>query len=149
MSESARLVCFGIGGSTVYCDKCRIQGYDKPDDPRIVGVPDGTPVINKRPAVEHGDGYNLAIRGPMVSVHLAPGTVDRCPEPSETLRRGVSGGFDSMLAMQDIARATKAKYGPLDTVDVGTYIELWRAAGARIGEYRNGHITWEGENDEN
>ncbi len=151
MDRIGKLVTFGMGGDTVYYGAgCTGSGYGSPERPHAAegkAFPDGTPVIDKRPAVENGNGTRQAISGPMVNVDLEPGEVDACPEPSPIFATAMlqdSGNqYGSLLALQAGARVTEAQYGPLDSVDTATYVRLWREAGARIGQYIGGVIVWE------
>lgn len=146
MQRIAKLVCFGRGGDSVeYGGGCRGSGYGSPEKPHAAHpdeIPDGTPVIDKRPAVDTAEGYSWVFKGPIVNVDLPDNVVDACPQPSAALAAGVAGNaYGSLLAMQ--AAHAKPTPGPLDSVSTQEYIAGWRAVGARIGHYEKGVIVWE------
>jgi hypothetical protein len=146
----AKLVVFGGGGDTVHCGAgVTITGYGRPDNPHAACVkddriiPDGTPAIDIRAAIETDGGYSWVFEGPMVDVDLADGQVDQCPEPSEIFAEAVAGNpFGRLLAIQEAQRARKVRAGSLDSVSIAEYVAGWRKHGARIGEYRAGSIVW-------
>lgn len=149
--EVIKLVCFGQGGHTEYVGRhgsyrnVTISGYDKPDNWKVDEtrdyIPD-CPVINKRDAVETIDGHAWVFLGPMVDVDLEPNAVDKCPNPSPIFAQAVAGNqFGALLALQVVA--DRKKPGPLDSVDVQTYIQGWKKHGAKIGKIQNGSIVWE------
>jgi hypothetical protein len=150
--QPAKLVTFGNGGDTVYYSALRTgHGYGNPEsphaaDPERHNIPDGTPVIDKREAVNTPEGLKLSISGPMVNVDLEMGEVERCPEPSAILAAGMraqGGACDSLLKLQAAHRALDDdEPGPLDSVSIPQYCMLWRAVGARLGTYMNGQIEW-------
>ena len=75
----AKLVTFGAGGDSVHFTRgCYSQGYGTPErphaaDPATKNIPDGTPVVDTRPAVNTKEGFAWAIKGPLVDVDLAEG----------------------------------------------------------------------------
>lgn len=147
MDRVAKLVTFGRGGDTVYLGKgSTISGYGKPENPHAAKgetIPDGTPVIDTRAATETTEGIAWVFKGPMVDPDLPDGACDSCPQPSEVLAGGLTGGFRNMAALHMLSRAKKEKRGPLDHVSVSEYVQGWREHGARIGSYQNGVIVWE------
>ena len=122
----AKLVKSGRGCDTVYLGKGHtISGYGSPERPHAgetgkangnLIIPDGTPAIDVRAAVETDDGYRWVFKGPMVDVDLPDG--------------GCSG-------------YSKAP-GAMDYVSTREYVEGWRQHGARIGHYSGGRIVWDG-----
>lgn len=156
-TQTPKLVTFGKGGDQVYYSRsCHSSGYGSPERPHAADFgagpfpPDGCPVIDKCPAVDAGKGTSLAIRGPMVDVDLEPGQVDRLQDLSGNLMVHAMASepgnqYGRLALMQMAARQTRQEYGPLDHVDIATYVRLWRVAGARIGHYQFGRIVWEGE----
>lgn len=146
----AKLVCFANGGDSVeYGGGCSSSGYGSPERPHAAKpdqstvIPDGTPVIDKRPALQTPEGYQWVFRGPMVNVDLKTDQVDRCPQPSELFAAAVAGNaYGGLLAMQETSRALGESRGPLDSVSIPEYVEGWRNVGARIGFYRSGNIVW-------
>lgn len=143
-----RLVTFGRGGDTVYDDDgSRTTGYGNPDRPHAADgkdVPDGTPALDTRAAIDTDEGYSWAFRGPLCDPSLADGVTDECPEPSPFMAAGLSGGFLSSLALQVAHKAGGRKTpGPLDSVSVAEFVRGWREHGARVGEYKGGVIAWE------
>lgn len=150
-NRTAKLVTFGRGGDTVYYSRnCHSTGYGNPDNPHAADpanhdIPDGTPVIDKRPAVETTEGFRWVVRGPMVDVDLEDGAVDRLPEPSPVMQAAMSGNsYGALLTIHAAHKIIrKDEPGPLDSVSIREYIEGWRKVGARIGAYQNGMIVWE------
>lgn len=153
--RTAKLVTFGDGGDMVYLGGgSTCSGYGSPERPHAAApgddkaFPDGTPAIDKRPALATDAGYRLVFRGPMVDVDLPTGEVDRCPQPSDIMAVAMmtdpGNEFGALLGLQAASRARKDAVGPLDSADILTYVEMWRAVGARIGSYKGGVIVWEG-----
>ena len=148
-AKSAKLVQFGRGGDTVYYgDGSTGTGYGNPDRPHAADlsrhtIPDGTPAIDVRAAVETDEGMRWAIRGPMVDVDLSAGAVAPCPEPSPIFAVAVADNqFGTLLSDQRASRASGESRGPLDSVSIREYLAGWRDHGARIGCYRDGQIVW-------
>lgn len=151
-TRTAKLVCFGRGGDSVhYGGGCTGSGYGSPESPHAAKLgdpetfPDGTPVIDKRPAIETKDGFNWVFRGPMCDPDIADGDVSPCPVPSAVFAGAMaeSGNeYGSLLALQASHGFEQKQPGPLDTVSVAEYVRGWREHGARIGEYKNGQIVW-------
>ncbi len=141
-----RLVTFGQGGDSTHDDNgSTCSGYGNPDRPHAAegkDIPDGTPVIDKRKAVDTPEGYSWVFKGPLVNVNLPDGEACYCPEPSPILAAGVSGSYVGLLGLQAASRATQATRGPLDEVSVSEYVRGWKEHGARIGEYQGGQIVW-------
>jgi len=150
-SRIAKLVTFGRGGDTVYYSHgVTGSGYGTPEsphaaDPATLEIPDGTPVIDNRAAVLTDSGYAWVFRGPMVDVDLPCGTVDPCPTPSALFASAVQGNaYGTLLNLHAAHKVVSPAPGPLDAVDIQTYVNGWREHGARIGQYHNGVIEWEG-----
>lgn len=144
----AKLVCFGYGGDTVHFSRhCYCQGYGNPErphaaDPSTKTIPDGTPVVDIRPAVDRSAGAVVSM--PLVDVDLPPAGVDRLEEPSGILEIAMAGNqFGTLLSLQRAQRGTGDKYGALDSVAIDIYIDIARTLGARIGAYKAGAIVWE------
>lgn len=147
MERTAKLVCFGRGGDSVeYGNGCRGSGYGTPERPHASAgciIPDGTPAIDKRPAIETDEGFNWVFKGPMCNPDLVDDEVTECPEPSGALVAGVSGNqYGALLTLQHAHKAVSRTPGPLDFVSIRQYVEGWRRVGARIGHYENGVIVW-------
>jgi len=154
MTDTAKLITFGKGGDTVELGRYHnISGYGNPDNPHAADlsnpeIQNGCPVIDKRPAVETPDGIAMAFMGPMVNVDLPCGAVDKLIDTTDNLmckamKSDDGNGFGGLIRTHEDSRAKNSKYGPLDFVDVATYIELWRSVGARIGHVQNGEFIWE------
>lgn len=152
--QIAKLVEFGRGGDVVELARgSRCSGYGTPEnphaaDPKSYIFPDGTPAIDKRPAIDTEAGYRWVFRGPMVDVDLEPGAVDAIGDISDNIMvrammNDPGNEFGTLAAMQIAHTATKREPGPLDFVDIATYIEGWRAVGARIGHYQDNAIVWD------
>lgn len=153
----AKLIIFGNGGDFVHCgtvkkSKCNISGYGTPEHPHAskpsesLEIPDGCPVIDKRPALKTQAGLLHAIEGPMVDVDLPDGKVSTCPEPSSHLANGVSGSYKTLLTIHQAQKdSDPEKTGALDCVSISAYVDGWRKVGARIGHYESGSIVWDDE----
>lgn len=146
----ARLVTFGRGGDTVYCNDSRISGYGRPDSPhaaepsaRLV-IPDGTPALDLHPALDTTEGFKWAFQGPMVDANLPENAHTDCPSPSPMFAAAVAGNeFGTLLALQECSRHTRPNQpGPLDSVSIAEYVRGWKDHGARVGEYQAGRIVW-------
>ena len=82
----AKLVCFGRGGDSVeYGGGCHGSGYGTPEKPHAAApgpnliIPDGTPVVDKRDAVETEEGYKWVFNGPMCNPDLQDDECDALP----------------------------------------------------------------------
>lgn len=145
----AKLVCFGRGGDTVeFSGSCHCSGYGSPERPHAAEpgpsciIPDGTPVIDKRAAIETEEGFRWVFNGPMVNVDLPDDEVDECPIPSPIFAQAVAGNaFGGLLVQHLAARSRKVRSG-LDRVSIREYVEGWQEHGARIGHYEGGKIVW-------
>ena len=83
----------------------------------------------------------LVISGPLVDVGLQDDEIDRCPEvPSYLLGPGgLSGGFETLAKVKQ----ANPRWTGLDKISRKAYVELWRAAGARVGYRAGDYIQWE------
>jgi hypothetical protein len=155
MSEPriAKLVCFGNGGDSVeFGGGCSSSGYGNPERPHAAEpdddciIPNGTPAIDKRPAIQTDEGYRWVFKGPMCNVDLPDGDYEPCPEPSPIFTSAMiqpGNGFGPLLAEHIVSRRSGAKRSGLDRVSISEYIAGWRAVGARIGHYQDGKIVWD------
>lgn len=147
MADVVKLVCFGQGGDTLhYADGGTCSGYESPDRPHAAAgkdIPDGTPAIDKRAAIDTEEGFRWVFRGPMVNPAIPDGETERCPDPSPVMVAGLSGAFVGLVADHMASRHKGEPRGPLDYVSVAEYVRGWREHGARIGAYRGGAIVWE------
>lgn len=149
--RTAKLVCFGRGGDSVeYGGGCHGSGYGTPEQPHAAEfkspeeIPDGTPVIDKRPAIETDDGFQWVFKGPICDPDLEDDEVFSCPVPSAALAAGVvDNAYGTLLAMQASHGFNKKTPGPLDKVGIKQYVQGWREHGARIGHYEQGRIVWD------
>lgn len=149
MNDVAKLVCFGMGGDTVYIDKnTTCEGYGSPERPHAAQpregriFPDGTPIIDKRSAIGTPEGYRWVFDGPMVNVDLPDDEIEECPIPSQLFAQAVAGNaFGGLLAQHLAARSRKQRSG-LDRVSIREYVDGWRKHGARIGHYEGNRIVW-------
>lgn len=143
MSNTAKLVSFTDRGDAVeYGGGERGSGYGTPENPHASAncvIPDGTYAIDKRPALNTTEGIKFVFTGPMVNVDLPEGQHDLCPEPPEIMRNSLGGVYGVLLKAQE----HKKDLGPLDQVSIKEYVDLWRAVGAKIGQYKNNVIIWE------
>lgn len=154
MRKTAKFVTFGNGGDTVYYSAtCRCSGYGSPENPHAAKedsateIPDGTPALDKRPALATDSGAMWAVVGPMVNVDLAPGGIGKCPDLSDPRVADIVNSFSEGNVLLGIAmgiqNCKQGDAGPLDEVDIETYVEGWVSRGARLGHYQKGEIVWE------
>lgn len=148
MQRTAKLVCFGNGGDSVeYGGGCRGSGYGTPERPHAAEgcvIPDGTPAIDKRAAVNTPEGLAWVFKGPMCNPDLPDDAVEACPEPSQALVAGIAGNsYGTLMAIHGLHKAKESTPGPLDYVSIRQYVEGWREHGARIGHYEGGVIVWD------
>ncbi len=149
--KTAKLVEFGRGGDSVeYGGGCSGSGYGTPENPHAAQpdndciIPDGTPAIDKRAAIDTPEGYSWVFKGPMVDVNLPEGGREDCPQPSALFASAVAGNdYGKLLALQVVHRHKADTPGPLDYVCLSEYVEGWRNHGARIGHYRDDQIVWD------
>ena len=94
--------------------------------------------VDTRPAVETEEGLAWAFRGPLVNVDLAPGEVDALREVPAMMASAMAGNsYGTLLAMQATHNRSTGP-GPLDGVDVETWVRGWKAHCARAGFIRGG-----------
>ena len=154
------LVTFGRRGHTVYFKRngdgsCEEQGYDSPEDffavshwwahdfahRRDAKSFEGVRWVDTRPAVETNAGYSWVFKSPLVNVDLAPGEVDALREVPALMASAMAGNsYGTLLAMQ-AAHNRSTGPGPLDGVDVETWVRGWKAHGARVGFIRGGKFV--------
>ena len=149
---------FGLGGHHIEFKPCgsygasTLSGYEDPESfERRVAAGDyakyrleGCRVIDKRAAVERN--YTLAIAMPMLGAGLAPRAVDSFMKRSEdSWFLKAFAGLEETGDYGKLARIAleNKEFKGLDYVGIDIYTELWRAAGARIGVFHGGKITWE------
>jgi hypothetical protein len=150
-TEIAKLIVFGRGGDTVYYSAyCRSTGYGNPENPHAATetadriIPDGTPVIDLRDAVETDAGFSYAISGPMVNPDLKDDDVSYCPEPSEILAEAMQGNeYGALLNIHAAQKAITTAPGALDFISTAEYFRNWRERGAKIGYYKAGKFIWQ------
>jgi hypothetical protein len=142
-----KLVVFSQGGDRVLRTDGTCSGYGTPERPHAAAgedIPDGTPAIDNRAAVETDTGFSWVFAGPMVDVNIPWGVVNKCPTPTPEMVAGMQGVFSTLTGLQLAARQERQAAGPLDMVSVEEYVNGWRDHGARIGRYQDGQIEWEG-----
>ncbi|AMV35705.1 hypothetical protein VN12_26670 [Pirellula sp. SH-Sr6A] len=155
MKYVAKLVCFGAGGDSVeWGGGCRSTGYGSPERPHAAEpedgkeYPDGTPVIDKRPAVKTKAGFRHVFNGPIVQVDLEDEETEDLPEVSSVMAGALSEGGNEYGALLTLHKSqSRSKPGALDFVSIKKYVDGWREVGARIGFYKSGKIVWEDECD--
>ena len=154
-----KFVSFGRGGDTVYFSRNeRCSGYGDPERPHAADftsehktdaiVPDGTPIVDVRSAVETDEGFSWAIRGPMLNPDLPDEEIDLCPSLENSLMVHAmvaepGNQFGALAAQQIVHKRTQSTPGPLDSVSIAAYVQGWRDHGARIGHYENKQIVWD------
>lgn len=147
--DVAKFVKFGRGGDTVYYGGgCVGSGYGTPESPHAAKpaeIPDGTPVIDIRDAVETKAGYSWVFCGPMLNPDMPDGAIDYCPEPSGIMANAMAEtSYGGLLTIQKVQRSAEPKAaGALDHVGIADYIAGWRQRGARVGQYVGGQIVWD------
>ena len=141
-----KFVTFGNGGDVVYYSAyCRCSGYGTPDSPHAAKgeeMPDGTPVLDKRPALETEAGYSWVFRGPMLNPDLVDGDLEECPTPDPAFAEALGIGSKQWGGLLQLQSA-KVDRGPLDFVSISEYMDGWRSRGARSGHYESGQIVWD------
>lgn len=145
--ETIKLVVYSQSGDRAYCTgQTTCSGYGTPEKPHATEghcIPDGTPVVDNRAAVDTDIGFGWVFAGPMLDVDLPDGVVNACPMPSLEMAAGLQGAFGTLAALHTAARLEKAPAGPLDMVCVSEYVKGWKEHGARVGHYQNNAIVWE------
>ena len=141
----AKLVHFGLGGhGELYGQGCTCSGYDRPDTYDYSTVPDGTPVLDKRPALDSPEGLSWVFKGPICDPDLSDEQIDRCPKPSPLFAGAMAEGggtFGMMVAINEAHDSPDP--GPLDSVSVPVYIAGWVKRGARYGIVEGGKVVWQ------
>ncbi|HLO99268.1 MAG TPA: hypothetical protein VK171_11785 [Fimbriimonas sp.] len=102
---------------------------------------EGVPWLDVRTAVESPAGREMSISGPMLNLTLAPGEVHRFPDPDDGIIEVLLGDTSSLqcqLLSRQYAGVTFEGLGPLDQVDLETYLRLWFKAGATGGQIKGG-----------
>ena len=144
--RQGKLLSFGEGGHSIdFGSGWTLSGYDEPetfdgwDD-----VPEGCPVLDKRPAMDTKEGYWWVFRGPMVNVDLPEGEVDRLriSEDNPMIHAMLSGSGNLFGALAALHITSKEPVGPLDYVSTKDYIKGWVNLGAKEGVVKNRSIFW-------
>lgn len=156
-----KLLCIGKGGHTIHYPSRKegslnygpstLSGYitnaDEATRDSAKELAKGATIIDKIPAIDHGQGVRMAIRGPMVNVDLNDDQTDECPEPSEIMATAMMADpgnqFGHLLALQKVHKMTSNEPGPLDHVSIAVYASMWKQAGARVGTWNGQTIEWE------
>lgn len=146
----AKLVKFGQGGDVVYLSgTSRISGYGTPERPHAANpaernIPDGTPALDLREAVQTKEGFSWGFRGPIVDVDLPEGEAKplQLTETDGPLAAGLSHNSEVFAALIALQTAKGKARGPLDSVSTAEYIAGWLRHGARVGHYEKGRIVW-------
>ncbi len=162
--EVVKLITFGLGGHTFEFGRGHhLSGYDKPDTLDVsyyaqypdhdyaYDIPDGTPCLNKIPAVEANPGF--AFSSPLLNVDLP----DEGYEAFADTARGVSEFFLEAIAQPESfgligamagaeakgkATRSKANPGPFDEIGIAAYLRWWKVRGAIVGTVQGGKIVW-------
>jgi len=85
----------------------------------------------------------------MCDVDLSPGAMEPCPDLTDSLMvramlTDPGNRYGSLAAIQLAhTMAEKPEPGPLDHVDIATYLDGWRRHGARTGRIVDGRIIWD------
>lgn len=146
---AVKLITFGRGGHTFELSAhSKLSGYDTPE--RVEGelaagryddnydIPDGTPAVDKVPAINQPGGVAAVFKSPLVNVDLDEGDIERFNLPKNSIiGDAVQNGLMGPVAQASVALALVAKGkpepGPLDEVSIDVYLTYWRRKGARIG----------------
>lgn len=141
--KTPKLVKFAGGGDIVYFSSHTCSGYGSPEKPHAasgIDIPDGTPVLDIRKAIETDAGFKWVFAGPMVNVSLEADEIKKCPQPNELFAEAVAENLFGQLLQ--LHKEISAKAGPLDSVSIPVYLAGWLNLGARVGYYKNNEIIW-------
>ena len=146
------LILFGLGGHVFHFTddpNSTLSGYDSPESLLKYNVKDydgryqleGAVVIDKRACMSVAKCY----ASPLVSTGLKPGEIDRFDMAN------ITGSLMCTAMMEDpgnefgtiLKGAELAGISSLDSVAVDVYTAWWKDAGARIGRFEDGGISWD------
>jgi hypothetical protein len=158
--DTAKFVEFGRGGDTVHFARGHYAaGYGTPENPHAAqikegrAIPDGTLALDQRQAIGTKAGYAWVFRGPLLNVDLPVGEVLPLHDPGRPasiiedvlLSERDHNDYGRLVALHRAHEETSKDPGPLDEVDIQTYIAGWLRVGARLGRYEGGRIVWDDE----
>lgn len=142
----ARLITFGNGGHQKYYNgRCKLSGYDRPDDYEVHPHEDeGAVLLNKLPALQTEAGFKWVFAGPMVNVDLEDGECLPCPDTSGIMATALKeSGNNYGRLLQIHEAAPKTARGSLDEVSIAEYVAGWVERGAISGRVVDGVIVWD------
>jgi hypothetical protein len=106
-------------------------------------------IIDKRPV----EGFASAVmRAPLLDLRLAPNEISRLTSRdiadsffAQAVLSDPGNGFGQLIRHEqaDSAARPERKFGSLDSVGLGHYLDYWRGRGARIGRVTDGGVEWE------
>jgi hypothetical protein len=129
-----------------FTNKTQRSAYGTPEKPQAsegITIPDGTPALDIRAAIETDKGFAWVFAGPMLDPDIPDGQASLCPTPSACMLNGLEGAFKTLATLQAAKPEAAAARGPLDMVGVAEYVEGWKKHGARVGAYAGGTIVWQ------
>jgi len=149
--EKPSLICFGLGGHTLYYRNNRtLQGYLRPNDVSVEEAKEweDCPVLDIRGALNTEAGRKWVLIGPMVNPDLPPGECTRLQVGPVTplehiLLEDSENPIGKLYRLHLACTLTNSKPGPLDRVSVEEYIQGWRKVGAKSGRVVGGRIVWD------
>jgi hypothetical protein len=129
------------GGGSYREGAGHLSGYDSDPDKiveaclRSGDIPDGTPFIDKRAALEKPGGVGASFRSPMLDLSGERENFTKEEIASHPIAH-LPGGFG------DVARGAILGVINLDNASVKEYVTYWHKAGARIGYVMSNKIVW-------
>lgn len=95
---------------------------------------------------------SAVFRSPLLSLRLKPDEIDRLSGKdiadsffAQAVMSQPGNGFGQMLRYEkaDSIIRPERRFGSLDSVGLGHYLDYWRGHGARIGRVTDGGVEWE------
>jgi hypothetical protein len=117
---------------------------------------EGAYVLDQR-TVPENSLVRAVLRAPLVDVKLEPNAIDRLAGKDivdswmcQAMMCEPGNDFGHILKHEllDAERRPERRFGSLDKVGLGHYLEYWAEHGARVGQIANGEVIWLGESDE-
>ena len=149
LNDTVALVWSGFGGTTAELmprNGCRgnVSGFVCDTDRALssmagrYSVPAGTPVIDKRPAID-SKGAAVSLKAPLLDIERPSAFSLKGAEPMALAMMSDPGnGYGSILAGALVGAVN------LDSVGLSDYVAYWRTNGARVGVVTTeGTIDWE------
>jgi len=130
----------GVGGQ--YMDKdgheTTVTTYSAREEHYFCRLKNGGVFLDLSVLRSHPEFPSWVINGPLMSLKVGKGSVDRCPAPDPILAGALQGSFGAMAQR----KVREPRWSGLDTIGLEDYVELWRSRGARTA-IREGHeMLW-------